>query len=348
LTLWVIEEGRGIRTMRGLIAPIAKVIFSKDGRRVAALSQGWRAATWDVVADRVLAVVEGPPGFSADNAGMAISPDDRRLALAAGREAQVWDLDTRRRLRTRSLPAGLCDALAWDDAGRLLLARSEKREDLGLFKDDDWRANPRVVRLRDLNAPEADRPLLTLTAGNRATLNLALDADGRRLTTSHLDDGPDGLRRVLMVTDIRSRRECWRVHRGADAAWALVYFAIDPAGKWVRLALDGPGERYSLVDAVTGRLVGTTGRTGFPSPTAGVLASFAPGPTNWAPRGCTVFHDFDQPCVTIGLDERIPADVGIAFSYDGRLLGFGTTDGSVLVCDLEAVRERLSRVGLGW
>jgi WD40 repeat protein len=34
------------------------------------------------------------PGLTADNAGLAFSPDGRKLAVAARSEARLWDLDT--------------------------------------------------------------------------------------------------------------------------------------------------------------------------------------------------------------------------------------------------------------
>src|SRR5262249_36336889 len=45
--LWSIEDGRGIRSLRGLTARVEKLAFSPDGRSLAALSQDWRVAIWD-------------------------------------------------------------------------------------------------------------------------------------------------------------------------------------------------------------------------------------------------------------------------------------------------------------
>ena len=69
-----------------------------------------------------------PPGFSADNAALAFRPDGRQLAVATGREARLWDLDTGEVVRSWPLPPGLRDALAFPAMDRLLLFRAEREE----------------------------------------------------------------------------------------------------------------------------------------------------------------------------------------------------------------------------
>ena len=54
-----------------------------------------------------------------------------------------------------------------------------------------------------------------------------------------------------------------------------------------------------------------------------------------------------QPLVTLGIDSRQSSIVD-QFSDDGRLLAWGNADGTVLVCDIQAVRHKLAEVGLGW
>src|SRR5262249_55754094 len=81
--VWEIEDGRGIRTLRGLVGQVGQVIFSPDGARVAALTQAWQVGVWDRVASRLLRRFDVPPGRYTDNAGFAFSQDGRRLAFAA-------------------------------------------------------------------------------------------------------------------------------------------------------------------------------------------------------------------------------------------------------------------------
>jgi hypothetical protein len=49
---------------------------------------------------------------------------------------------------------------------------------------------------------------------------------------------------------------------------------------------------------------------------------------------------------TIGLDHGV--GFWQHFSPNGRLLAFGTPEGTVLVCDMEETVRRLDQLGLGW
>jgi WD40 repeat protein len=64
-------------------------------------------------------------------------------------------------------------------------------------------------------------------------------------------------------------------------------------------------------------------------------------------QGVTVFSA-DNPAkqLTIGLDYAGAA--WPRFSPNGRLLAFGTPEGTVLVCDLEETIARMQKLGLGW
>ena len=70
--LWDLEKGRGTAWLGGLVGPVAKIIFSSDGRLVAALSQQWQVAVWNLNENRLLHVFDGPHGDFTDNAALAI------------------------------------------------------------------------------------------------------------------------------------------------------------------------------------------------------------------------------------------------------------------------------------
>ena len=65
-----------------------------------------------------------PAGFP-DNADLAISPDNRRIAFSSDRQGRMWDLETGRVLGSWALPVGLQDMLVFQGPDRLLLARAE-------------------------------------------------------------------------------------------------------------------------------------------------------------------------------------------------------------------------------
>src|SRR5262249_42415776 len=126
-SVWDLEDGRGVRTLRGLAGQVARVCFSADGRRLAALAHDWAVGVWDVDSGRLLQRLRPPAGVLADNAALAFRPDGHRLAFAAGTAARLWDLDTGRELGAWPLPRGLVDVMTFHPGtGDLLLFRAEK------------------------------------------------------------------------------------------------------------------------------------------------------------------------------------------------------------------------------
>src|SRR5262249_36402505 len=113
-----LEPGRGIRQLHGLPGQPVKAVFSRDGRRVAALSWEWWAGVWDRDTGRLLRICAVPRGQFPDNADLVLSPDGRRLAVSAGNTATLWDLDTGA-ARRWTLPWALTEALAFVGPDRL-------------------------------------------------------------------------------------------------------------------------------------------------------------------------------------------------------------------------------------
>ena len=80
--------------------------LAPDGRKLAALSQDWRLAIWDLPEGRLDAILNAPKGYSADNAAMAFSGDGRQFAACSGREAKLWDVESGKVLRSFVASAG--------------------------------------------------------------------------------------------------------------------------------------------------------------------------------------------------------------------------------------------------
>src|SRR5439155_2148694 len=110
ISLWSLEQGRGLQTFRGLTTPMEKICLAPDGRWLAGLSHTWEVGLWEVATGRLRAVYEVPEGVTADNAALALSADGRRLAYCAGTEARCWDVVTGKELRRwQGLPPGFVD-----------------------------------------------------------------------------------------------------------------------------------------------------------------------------------------------------------------------------------------------
>ena len=178
--VWELEPGRGIDSLRGLSGPVSKSIFSPDGRLVCALSDDWHVGLWDRASHRLLRVLEVAPGFHADNAALALSPDGQRFAFASGREASLWNVTTGEALRTWKLPDGLVDQIAFYGPKQLLLFREETESGtVGPSANFDPIMYPRVCRVRDLLGLEPLKPLAEIRDFNLHVLHAACSTDGR-------------------------------------------------------------------------------------------------------------------------------------------------------------------------
>ena len=124
-----LEVGHGIHTLHGLTGMIQKTAFSPDGRLIAAASHEWQVGIWEWPSGRLRGVLPAPMGRFIDSIGMTFDADGRRFACSAGRQAQLWDLQSGRLTKQWDLPVGLCDAMAFLSPEKLApgAVRNEKR-----------------------------------------------------------------------------------------------------------------------------------------------------------------------------------------------------------------------------
>jgi hypothetical protein len=65
-------------------------------------------------------------------------------------------------------------------------------------------------------------------------------------------------------------------------------------------------------------------------------------------RGCVLYRAGDtSPFIVLGIDGR-PAFHQCQFSRDGNFLAWGTTEGTIQLCHLPTIHERLRSIGLAW
>jgi serine/threonine protein kinase len=365
-SIWELEPGRGTRTLHGLSGQVAKVCYSCDGKLLAALAHNWEVGIWDLESGLLRGVLEVPRGFTADNAGLAFSPDGRLFAFASGSRARVWEAASGREVRTVDLPPGLVDALAFDPSGKkLLLFRVETRTGkppLSNFPRDE---HPRVGRFRDLLAAEPARWLAECTLYKGSIFSAEPACGGTAVAVLGFEEaGGDKARLAVYDSGTGVRR--WSVQR--EPCPRTTRLQVDPAGEVVALAiplgederrrlLGGPSpvgghykglisvgedEKGRLLDLATGRDLGSLPLVGSLSPRAEYVSARVSG------LAFSLFRrDGREPLVTLGAD-LITTSIHSRFSRDGRFLAWGNGDGTVTVCDLPEVRRRLAEVGLGW
>ncbi|WP_329558431.1 trypsin-like peptidase domain-containing protein [Streptomyces uncialis] len=161
--LWDARTHQHLGDLDGPTGMVGFVVFSPDGRTLAAAGWGGRLWLWDVRHRRLTATVKG----HADAAeSVAFTPDGKTLA-SIGRDAAVrlWDVRTLRRLATLNGHVGAVRSAVVSPDGRTLATTGDDR----------------TVRLWDLRT---HRQLALLTGHTGATRSAVFAPDGKTLTTT--------------------------------------------------------------------------------------------------------------------------------------------------------------------
>jgi serine/threonine protein kinase/WD40 repeat protein len=339
--IFKLEPGRGIRQLHGLPGAIAKAVFSRDGRRVAALSWDWWAGVWDRDTGRLLRICAAPRGPSADNADLVFSPDGRRLAVSAGNTATLWDIETGA-ARRWTLPWALGETLLFAGPDRLLLMRVETHDGSRPPGSElPPMEYPRLCVLRDLLGPTPTTPLKVITDFNWSVHDIKAAPDGSLFVIDgRSGPGKPHLRRSVRVYDPEGKfvSELSGHNLSLELTWGTLRF--DPTGKF--LVMEPSPNVGVLLDMPSGRFLGTV-----PARAHGV----SPGARWWA----QVDDRYDlHLCDRAGnrLVEQLsdsghfPNNVPFSPDLDGRYLLWGDQSGLVSVADLVEVQRRLAEVGL--
>jgi WD40 repeat protein len=362
--LWTLETKRGLRPLRGLTAPVEKVVLSRDGSLIAGLSQDWRIAIWDRASGQLRRILNAPRGIFTDNSSLAFSPDGHRIAFSAGHQARLWDIETGKELGSWSLPEGLVDNLAFFSADHLLLLRVETRDGkLGPYSNAHPREHPRVCPLRELRSQNKAETIAVIRDFDLHVFNASASPDGKTFVVEGLS-GDRGIRtRAICAYDAKGTK-LWTLPSKKRTSGEASRLGFDPEGKVLYLQetdSSSPSSPCILLEMPSGKM----------------LAEVKPTPLCIGPLGMRFLaYDRDDqlrvdPDDQLKLDDqlrwgmslferersrrivRIPSPAtlfsGLAmFDLDGRHVIWGNQDGSVTLCDLVEVNRRLAALGLGW
>ncbi len=341
VAIFNLEDGCGIRSFRGLSGMIEKAIFSRDGRYVAALSLEWEVGIWDRKTGVLRHVFTVPRGFFTDNTGLAFSPDGHRFAFAAGNVASLWDVDSGRKLQSWKLRPALQDGLAFRGPEEIVLARVETVDGVPPFAEFLPSEHPRVIPIHRLT-PGKPKPetVKTLTEyAYRAELWMAPDGSAFVISGRAVKDR-SSYRTVLVDTMTGTTRKEFE-------------------GGYLRVAhFSSSGSLLGLESQSEGRPEGTEVWS-YPKleqirRVQRPVAMFAPDGDSWIEDG----HAYSDGSLRF-VDRksgrtlaRIPLErrgLSYVFGFDARQQFFwGEADGSVMLCDLPKIRDRLNEIGLGW
>jgi WD40 repeat protein len=169
--VWDIPTGKAIRTLPAGVNSVRGLVFSPDGQRLAAASNGlpekgdtiylWDTATW-----------KQSSAWSANSdciGGLAFSPNGSRLASAGpDKVVRVWDPSTGAPLRTLRGAQGGLRSISFSPDGQRLAAASEDRT-IVLWQED------------------SDEPVAVLRGHEDKVVRVVFSPDGWRLASGCAD-----------------------------------------------------------------------------------------------------------------------------------------------------------------
>jgi len=329
-TVFGLLPSRGLRTLRGLSSTSGKVWFSPDSRWVAALGHDWELGVWDLVADRLTWVFEAPVGLSADNAGVAFSHGGPPiLAFATSGKACWWDLNTGLVQGSRPLPRALQQGLCFNGTGDLILFQWDKPQDsLG-----------GTCCVRNLSRTNFLEPIWQSNLFNGRIFEAAVAGNATVVAVAGLNSAPASTNHVVEVHDLMTGKELLQLpsRRTNNSD----FLTLDWPGSVLAYQADYT-EPCAIWDVASKEVVGhcsfpvhATGRGGLWLATDSRWATDLGVNSGW---GLLAASASASPlALGIDLGRTSPPQ----FSPDSRLLGWGTLDGTVVVCDIAQTLAQL-------
>ena len=356
LKLWDVTAGTLTASFGAGGYFVASLAWSPDGTLASASSDG-RVALWDVKTGNAAAL----PGMGHDDVGtsVAFSPVAKKM-LASGSErgsVRLWDVETGRNTSSLGLRSWGIQSVAFSPDGTNLAAGSLDNS------IDLWDVATRTG-------------IASFRRGHGPILSLAFSPDGKRLAAGEpwaiilLDVeswSAGGVAGAYTAAPYMSTPE-------GNAQWQSLAFS--PDGKMLASAPFLAGERVMLWDASTldhRATLGEGGHVSF-SPDGTTLAagrslwdlstlevvatlparsplsyrldalSFSPDGTilasGYARSGVVALWDVVTRETAAILDGHGDDVRSLSFSSDGRLLASGSTDGTILVWDMQMLQPR--------
>lgn len=344
VSVWGLEPGRGIQTLRGPSAPVGLVSFSDDGKLLAGLAHDWQVGIWSLDTGQLRRLLDVPRGFSADNAALAFSPDGARFFYCSGTSARLWELRTGRLVGAWNLPTGIVDRARFVGPERIRLFRNEREvRSASLPPPSAELARPSLCRIRELTPPTNTLLLAEIASFPGRVMDAVAPSDGRFFAVSGTTTagGPD--RYAVVAFDGETGAELWR--------WPFLptpscsWLALDRTGRFLAVNFDTANEAQ-LVDTTSWSIRALTSHADALAPEARLYAGRSGRPVPYS--GCAVFQREGQsPLVTLGIDFQTRGYYP-AFSPDGTRVAWANSEGQVLLSDLTEVNRLLASIQLAW
>ena len=336
-SVYRLTDGPELRSLRGLDKGFHQVALGAKGRLIAALSSDFRVGVWELESGHLRYIREAPEGLLALSAHLALSPDERFLAICGDQLAQLWDLDTGRTLRSWTLPVGTFELMRFDSENRLLLVRVETHDGSGSPFNNHDPGNPSVAKLRNLLGADPLRPIKVIERFKESHGAYA-HPTFRYFAWHGLDKDPGRPDHSIRVYDGPTGEEVW--HRDLQPDEPEPGLAFDPSGSVFVLNFGGAKPRTLMLEMPSGKELGTleddaTHVGPRPFDPGGYYTTKPRGQAN----GFSLARNGRGHLVNLAIDTR---DVWpVEFDPERKRLFWGGRDGTITVCDLEKLEERL-------
>lgn len=332
IRVWRLENGRGMQSFHGLSSPISVVEFSPDGSLLAAMSHAWDVAVWDVKTNRLLHFFQPEPGKLADNAALAFSADNRLLAFTTGRQARLWNLETGAE-NPFPLPFGWADNLAFHAGqGKFISFRREQRNNL-------WTGVLRWL------TPKGFDDFGQVDAINGSITNGFLARDASVLLVDGHHEDQKGPSRKVTVLSLPDRKVRWAETYDASFRGDKI-ISLEPAGKSCCLNM-GNDMPLKFVTVDTGKAETVNYYSHVIAPNVGYSLESEQHQRTARIMALRLHRQLrPEPLVAIATDHS--AWYAAQFNRAGTDFAWGTTNGTLFLCEIAVMQAKLAALGLGW
>lgn len=343
--MFEIENGRGIPTFYGLDSRALRVLVSPTGKRLAALSQTWQLAVWDLASGRLELVADAPTSLFADHAALAFSPDEKMITCIAESQAVTWDIQNKRETDVWAMNPGLINRSAVDADGVVLVSRVETEDGrTAPYSNARPEAHPRRCRIWKL-LPGGKRELVSqITDFPRHIEGLFLSPEGRHIVIQGLN-----LRgRIMDIAsyDVGRGERIWPLPPHVPANPGII--ELDPTGQFLAYLPDTvegspvllkmpEGVLHAPLNGRQPRGLGPEARMVFSLTASGEL------------QGGIEIRRTEEETPIVVLDQGTGVQpLSFGFDRSGRHFHWGLDDGPVRMADLFELRRRLTQIHLEW
>jgi WD40 repeat protein/serine/threonine protein kinase len=288
---WTVETKGGRGAIRSLV-------YSGDGRRVAASSHDGTIRIFEPRTGRLVAALVNP---LASAGVLAWSPDGQTIACGSDKTVQLWDVETGRLIRSQTEHAGSITAIAWSPNGTNLATG----------------ANDSAVRLWNV---EDGRLLDTLQLHKAPVSALVWSPHGKMLASASHDKTVR-----LWEAESGNHLKTLESHAGAvqAVAWSadgtLIASAGDDATVQIWSANSGTQHGAHNVGQPVRSLLwladGKTAAVGYANGVAGIL-------------------DVESGQMLRQVQGQAGDGAEVAWAHDGRTVAFGSVDGAVRIWEV--------------